>query len=784
MRRSLVPGLCLLVAACGSGGGGGSSSTAAPSGLAYSNPEATYVIQLAIEANVPHVKGKVSTWSVTPALPPGLELDPHTGVISGTPLAEAEIQSYVVTAQGPGGKTQDAIEIGVVHPARFAYAVGGDDAIEIYVVDALTGRLRFQGLHHHDAPDAGAEQVAIDPKGRFVFVPNRGQVQKPSTVSAYQVDPGTGALTLVGHAPTGEGPHRMVVAPSGDFAYVTSFADNTIDTFAIDPVSGALSPLQTIQTNTGPERLTLDPQGRFLYVTHRPSADIAVFQVQPDGTLARSGGGFNYYAFIPSDVAVEQSGTFAYFTFEITNALISYRIDQTNGELIGFQETPTSGTPSAVRTHPTRGYAYVTCADTGTLDVFRLDDFSGDPTLLATYPAGTSPTELAFDPSGRQLYVLDEASHECLAFAVATKKGTLTPLESVRTRVASTGIDVLRGEAPAQPREEFLYVINGQSDDIAGFAVDLDAGALVATGANTLTGKTPQAVAIDPQGRHAWVANRSDLSISSYSIDPATGTLTQLGLPYALPGTPGGLTADRAGDYLYVSIEDQDQVLGLRILTGGTLLQIDSAATGSGPGDVSIDPTGQFLYVSNRGQSPHTISAFSVLEGKFLSGKSDEAAPGHPGKLRFAPDGAFAYVALESSRLVVPYSIDAQTGTLTAEASGSTAISTNPTAVSVTPDGLFAYAAVPGNASESGFISRFAVDPASGDLTGLGETYVGLSPRDLVVGPSGRYLYVANEGGDDLSMFSIDPTSGELSLVDQSPAGLAPEALILATRVE
>jgi 6-phosphogluconolactonase (cycloisomerase 2 family) len=783
MKHLISLTLLALVSGCGSSSGAGSDAPAAPSGLTYGESQISYMIQVEIEANVPTYQGKVTSWSVEPALPAGLNMDPDTGRITGKPLVEQEYGQYIVTATGPSGADQSDLDIEVVHPARFAYAAGSDDSIGVYTVDAFSGALRFHGLHNHSAPDTGPEQVAVHPSGRFVYVPNLGQVQQNSTVTAYSVDPSTGTLITAGHAVIGEGPHRLELHPNGQFVYGISFADHMVHVYTVDQVTGDLTALQTIQTNTGPERLAIDPLGRFLYIAHRPSADIAAFTIQPDGTLTRADG-FNYYEFIPSDVGVDHTSSFAYFTFEITDTLVSYRIDQTTGELLDFKETSTTGAPSAVALHPSRLLAYVTSSNTGTIDLFVLDSVDGSATKTETYAAGVAPTEIAFDPSGRQLYVLDEGSDESIAFAVDPKSGELTELSRVRTRAATVHLEVLRGEKPAQPREEFLYVVNSDSDDVAGFGIDVDTGQLTPTGSNVFTGHDPSDVAIDPLGRYAWVANATDNSISVFAIQPETGELLESGQPYSLPGSPGGLVADPAGDYVYVTLSDRDEVLGLLVLANGALTQLDMATTGPGPDSASIDPTGQFVYVSNVGPGPHTLSAYRVHQGQFIAPRGDAPAPGHPGQLRFSPNGAFAYVALRTSELVVPYEIDAQSGALTVMADGSQSVSTNPTEVSLTPDGQFAYVAVPGGANEAGFIASFHVDLETGSLSAPIETHEGLSPHDLRVGPAGRFLYVANEGGDDLSVFEIDGDTGALTVVGVSAVGLAPQALILATKVD
>jgi hypothetical protein len=72
---------------------------APPSSLAYSSNPAVYTVGAAIAANVPSSGGgPVDLYSVAPALPSGLSLDPVTGVVSGTPTTALTASVYVVTA--------------------------------------------------------------------------------------------------------------------------------------------------------------------------------------------------------------------------------------------------------------------------------------------------------------------------------------------------------------------------------------------------------------------------------------------------------------------------------------------------------------------------------------------------------------------------------------------------------------------------------------------------------------------------------------------------------------
>jgi hypothetical protein len=101
---------------------GGTSSTVvritvndvAPSALTYTADAVTYTVGTPIEPNAPSSQGgAVTSYSVSPALPDGLSLDPSTGIITGTPTTATAMGYYTVTATNTGGSTSTDLTITV-----------------------------------------------------------------------------------------------------------------------------------------------------------------------------------------------------------------------------------------------------------------------------------------------------------------------------------------------------------------------------------------------------------------------------------------------------------------------------------------------------------------------------------------------------------------------------------------------------------------------------------------------------------------------------------------------
>jgi hypothetical protein len=127
MRSVPLLALMTLLASCGGGGSSGGSDgggTAPPTGLTYPAPPAAYTVGVAIASLVPSSSGgAITAFSVTPALPAGLNLDPASGVISGTPAAEAATAIYTVSGANSGGRATAAVTLTVNRPPpKIGYA--------------------------------------------------------------------------------------------------------------------------------------------------------------------------------------------------------------------------------------------------------------------------------------------------------------------------------------------------------------------------------------------------------------------------------------------------------------------------------------------------------------------------------------------------------------------------------------------------------------------------------------------------------------------------------------
>lgn len=106
-----IGALSIALASCG-GGGGEQSGGAAPTALSYEQPNTALIAGANVTLS-PTVKGLVDIYTVSPALPNGLTIDPKTGEIFGTPAEKVDGVTYVIKAANSAGSTTYAVTLTV-----------------------------------------------------------------------------------------------------------------------------------------------------------------------------------------------------------------------------------------------------------------------------------------------------------------------------------------------------------------------------------------------------------------------------------------------------------------------------------------------------------------------------------------------------------------------------------------------------------------------------------------------------------------------------------------------
>jgi 6-phosphogluconolactonase len=301
----------------------------------------------------------------------------------------------------------------------------------------------------------------------------------------------------------------------------------------------------------------------------------------------------------------------------------------------------------------------------------------------------------------------------------------------------------------------------------------------------TLTGTTTVTVA-----RHTpaflYAANHGANTISGFTVNPTTGTLTPIsGSPFPTPTGDTSIAVSRDFRFLYAADFGLNQISAFSVNSDGSLSPLLGTPfpVGNGPVSVVTHPTADFLYVSNQGSGE--VMAF-VIDPELTSGSS--VAIGNA--LLFGTitsDGTRFYQTVSALAQIAAFTVSTTNGSLTPVSGSPFPTGFFPRTIAVDPAGKFLYATISSSfMGTSTAVYAYIIDATSGALTAVpGSPFpAGENPVSAAVDVSGRFLFVANNAdsanGNSVSAFSIDPSTGVLTAIPGSPFAASPFPLFVA----
>jgi 6-phosphogluconolactonase len=276
----------------------------------------------------------------------------------------------------------------------------------------------------------------------------------------------------------------------------------------------------------------------------------------------------------------------------------------------------------------------------------------------------------------------------------------------------------------------YVFASIPATNQVAVFREDPNSGVLTALSTSPFTaGIAPEAVLLHPSGKYLYVANSGEDTISLFSIAPSTGIITELSRTGSGGLTPVLMAMDSAGGFLYVANALSNNLSVFSMGSDGTLASLSTTSLGITPTGLAVSP-GKFVFIGGSLGQVGQVQVGQVEVWGLNSGTPTTLA------------GLF------------PTSNNATASGLVVDSTGS-----------------FLYVA---NGNGSNSISEFSIG-ADGTLLQLpgfplGEPSGATSPVALLIDPSGKYLYVANQGTNNLGAYSV-VSGGGLTILANSPFG-------------
>jgi 6-phosphogluconolactonase len=387
--------------------------------------------------------------------------------------------------------------------------------------------------------------------------------------------------------------------------------------------------------------------------------------------------------------------------------------------------------------------------------------------------------------------------------------------DSARSPGAPTPPRPARPAGPAQParpapsphpsRRRLLGAATGVAllgvagSSRAGAATVRDDRAQAPDGAagRTSPGPAPHASAVEEQPRPLYTGTYTSSGgpgIAVMTYDPGSGSVSPSG---TLPSVadPSFLAA-RGDGLLYAVDENEDRVTAVAVGGGAPRVLNSSAAGGSGPCHLAVHRAGGHLLTANYGSGSvavHRLAADGSLgERTDLvqhtgSGPDPDRQSGpHTHMVLNDPGGAFVLAVDLGTDTVYTYRLDTGSGRLTGVSTAKAPAGAGPRHAAFHPSGRFLYVA-----NELGdSLTVCGYDPDTGTVTpgdslptvpagsgGAERNY----PAEVAVCADGAFVYVSNRGHDSIARFRVADGGARLELLDAVPSGGAyPRHIALA----
>lgn len=229
-----------------------------PAGLTYDTP-VTYTSGTMISDNLPSsIGGAITGYTILPALPTGLTLDPVTGAIAGTPTQAIPATDFTVTGSNAAGDSQAVVNITVneIAPTNLTYTTpvtyAQNTAIAPNTPSNTGGTITSYGI----VPALPAGLVISTTTGVISGTPTVSSPQTTYTVTGTNAAGSTTASVVIDVTATLQPPSGLSYATPVTYTTGTAIAANTptisggaVATWSVAPALPAGLSLNTTNGN-------------------------------------------------------------------------------------------------------------------------------------------------------------------------------------------------------------------------------------------------------------------------------------------------------------------------------------------------------------------------------------------------------------------------------------------------------------------------------------------------------------------------------------------------------
>ena len=315
-----------------------------------------------------------------------------------------------------------------------------------------------------------------------------------------------------------------------------------------------------------------------------------------------------------------------------------YEFSSATGKLEPKGIAAETADPSWVAVHPNGKFLYAAneSGKSSTVSSFSIDPSSGKLTLLNKLPSlGEDPCYLSFDKTGKYLFVANYTSGNVVVFPILTD-GKLGEHTANAKDVGTLGPNKQRQEGPhahwivPSANNQYVFVSDLGLDQILIFRFDPTTGALAPNDPSSVqlaAGSGPRHATFSANEKSLYVASELASTVTFFTFDPAHSSFQQQQVLSTLPTDFHGrndvaeIALDPSGKWLFVSNRGHDTIAEFSVdPTSGKLRYLSEFSTlGQEPRHFAIDPSGKFILVENQNSNDIIEFQLDPASGKVSS---------------------------------------------------------------------------------------------------------------------------------------------------------------------
>lgn len=323
-----------------------------------------------------------------------------------------------------------------------------------------------------------------------------------------------------------------------------------------------------------------------------------------------------------------------------SKGIYRFEFDLATGQLTRRALAGEVANPSFLAIHPNQRFLYAVSEisnlggkKTGGVSAFSVNPTTGDLTLLNQQSSeGAGPCHLVVDREGKYVLAANYSGGSACVLPIGSD-GRVGKATSVVQHKGSS-INPQRQEAPHAHSinldlpNRFAVVADLGLDKVLVYRYDAAKGTLTPNdlaAAAVAPGAGPRHFAFHPDGKHAYVINELNSTVTAFDYDSDRGVLKPMQSVTTLPAGVKG------NNY---------------------------------PAEVQVHPSGQFVYGSNRGHNSIAMFTVDSATGRLTPAGHQTHEIKTPRNFGIDPTGAYLLVANQDSNSIVVFRIDAKTGGL------------------------------------------------------------------------------------------------------------------------